>query len=136
MLSHTFVGTNDTAKARQFYAPIMAALGWIERASPHLPQLAFWKTPAASRPLFVVGPPFDGGEASVGNGQMVALLAPDRATVVQVHAMALATGATCEGAPGLRPHYHAHYYGAYFRDLDGNKLCVVCHDAGEGEDDV
>jgi len=29
----------------------------------------------------------------------------------------------------LRPHYHANYYGAYFRDPDGNKLCVVCHDA-------
>lgn len=32
-----------------------------------------------------------------------------------------------ENAPGLRPHYHAHYYGAYFRDPDGNKLCVCCH---------
>jgi lactoylglutathione lyase len=32
-----------------------------------------------------------------------------------------------EGAPGLRPEYHAHYYGAYFRDPDGNKLCVACH---------
>jgi len=32
------------------------------------------------------------------------------------------------GAPGLRPEYHAHYYGAYFRDPDGNKLCVACHD--------
>jgi lactoylglutathione lyase len=30
--------------------------------------------------------------------------------------------------PGLRPHYHGHYYGAYFRNPDGNKLCVVCHD--------
>jgi hypothetical protein len=34
-----------------------------------------------------------------------------------------------EGAPGLRPDYHADYYGAYFRDPDGNKLCVVCHEA-------
>jgi lactoylglutathione lyase len=32
------------------------------------------------------------------------------------------------GAPGLRPAYHADYYGAYFRDPDGNKLCVVCHE--------
>ena len=36
-------------------------------------------------------------------------------------------GSVCEGPPGLRPHYHANYYGAYFRDLDGNKLCVCCH---------
>ena len=39
----------------------------------------------------------------------------------------LALGAVCEGPPGLRPQYHANYYGAYFRDLDGNKLCVCCH---------
>jgi hypothetical protein len=45
------------------------------------------------------------------------------------HALALSLGARDEGAPGLRPHYHAHYYGTYVRDLDGNKLCVVCHQA-------
>ena len=44
-----------------------------------------------------------------------------------VHALALAHGGTCDGPPGLRPEYHAHYYGAYFRDPDGNKLCVACH---------
>jgi lactoylglutathione lyase len=36
-------------------------------------------------------------------------------------------GGQCEGHPGLRPEYHADYYGAYFRDPDGNKLCVVSH---------
>ena len=41
---------------------------------------------------------------------------------------ALAHGGSSEGAPGLRPEYHPHYYAAYFRDPDGNKLCVVCHD--------
>jgi lactoylglutathione lyase len=46
-----------------------------------------------------------------------------------VHAIALASGGSCEGAPGLRPEYHAHYYGAYFRDPDGNKLAVACHHA-------
>ena len=53
--------------------------------------------------------------------------AADRATVDAVHAAALAAGGTDEGGPGLRPHYHADYYGAYVRDLDGHKLCVVCH---------
>ncbi len=38
-------------------------------------------------------------------------------------------GGRCEGQPGLRPEYHTHYYGAYFRDPDGNKFCVVCHEA-------
>jgi len=136
MLSHTFLGTNDSERARTFYAPIMAALGWQERVSPHLPHLAIWKPAGASRPLFVLGPPFDGGMADAGNGQMVALLAKDRDTVEQVYAMALAAGASCEGPPGLRPQYHAHYYGAYFRDPDGHKLCIVCHDAIERDVDV
>ena len=47
--------------------------------------------------------------------------------VDQAFAIALANGGTSEGAPGLRPEYHEHYYGAYFRDPDGNKLCVACH---------
>jgi catechol 2,3-dioxygenase-like lactoylglutathione lyase family enzyme len=129
MLSHIFIGTNDTDRASAFYVPIMEALGWHRRASPTLAHLAIWKPAETSRPLFVVGRPFDGEAAEAGNGQMVALLAPDRPMVERIHAMALAQGATCEGKPGLRPHYHAQYYGAYFRDLDGNKLCIVCHDA-------
>jgi lactoylglutathione lyase len=59
---------------------------------------------------------------------MTALLAPDRATVDRCHRLALANGGVDEGAPGLRPEYHVNYWGAYFRDPDGNKLCVVCHD--------
>ena len=50
-----------------------------------------------------------------------------RAQVDRSYQVALALGAVCEGPPGLRPQYHANYYGAYFRDLDGNKLCVCCH---------
>ena len=57
----------------------------------------------------------------------MAFLAIDRATVRQAYEIALAHGGVSEGAPGLRPEYHADYYGAYFRDPDGNKLCVVCH---------
>ena len=44
-------------------------------------------------------------------------------------ALALGAGGADEGPPGLRPHYHPHYYGAYCRDLDGNKICV-CHHGG------
>jgi catechol 2,3-dioxygenase-like lactoylglutathione lyase family enzyme len=59
---------------------------------------------------------------------MMAFLAPDRATVDAVYALALSLGGRDEGAPGLRPHYHPHYYGAYFRDPEGNKLALACHD--------
>jgi catechol 2,3-dioxygenase-like lactoylglutathione lyase family enzyme len=60
---------------------------------------------------------------------MIALLAKSRDIVGRSHAAALANGGKCEGAPGLRPHYHPNYYGAYFRDPDGNKICVCCHEA-------
>jgi catechol 2,3-dioxygenase-like lactoylglutathione lyase family enzyme len=81
-----------------------------------------------SRPLFVVGVPFEGMH-DAGNGQMTAFLAETRGVVEAVYRIALARGGSSEGAPGLRPQYHAHYYGAYFRDPEGNKLCVACHAA-------
>ena len=58
---------------------------------------------------------------------MAALLARSRAAVREAYTAALAHGGACEGVPGLRPKYHKPYYGAYFRDPDGNKLCVACH---------
>ena len=43
------------------------------------------------------------------------------------YAAAMELGGTDEGAPGVRPQYHRKYYGAYVRDLDGNKIQAVCH---------
>lgn len=74
-----------------------------------------------------VGPTYDKKPATVGNGTHVAFLAKTRAQVDAFHATALAHGGTDEGPPGLRPHYHSNYYGAYVRDPDGNKLQAVCH---------
>jgi catechol 2,3-dioxygenase-like lactoylglutathione lyase family enzyme len=127
MFSHIHIGIGDFEPAFGFYAPIMAALGLQLKFRDDAGQWAGWTDPRSPRPLLLIGKPFDGQPAQAGNGQMVALLAPSRAAVRQVHALALALGGTCEGAPGLRPHYHADYYGAYFRDLDCNKLCVCCH---------
>lgn len=79
------------------------------------------------RPLFFFGRPLDGHAPEPGNGHTIAFDAQTRAQVDRCHALALQHGGTCEGPPGLRPHYHRDYYGAYFRDPDGNKLCVVCH---------
>ncbi len=78
------------------------------------------------RPLFLIGQPYE-GQHLAGNGQMVAFAAADHATVVRAYEVALAHGGSPEGAPGPRPEYHAHYFGAYFRDPEGNKLCVACH---------
>ncbi len=127
MISHVFIGVTDFARAVDFYAALMAQLGLTLKFSDPAKPWAGWMQPGHPRPLFVIGAPF-AGPHTAGNGQMTALLAPSRAAVDSAHATALAHGAVCEGAPGLRPEYHANYYGAYFRDPDGNKLCVCCHE--------
>ena len=128
MLSHIFLGTNNFRPAFKFYSTIMAELGLQLKFCDEKKPWAGWVSPDAPRPLFLIGKPFDGNLALAGNGQMVALLAPSRDAVDRVYEVALAHGGSSEGAPGLRPEYHADYYGAYFRDLDGNKICVCCHD--------
>lgn len=127
MLSHIHIGIADYDRALAFYTALLGELGLQRRFAERDKGWAGWQTPGVARPLFLIGRPFDGRPADAGNGQMIALIAPDRATVDRCHALALSLGGRDEGAPGLRPHYHADYYGAYFRDPDGNKLCVCCH---------
>ena len=127
MLSHVFIGVNDFDRAVAFYSQVLERLGLVLRFTESDRPWAGWQTPGVARPLFLIGRPFDGQPAAPGNGAMNALLAADRATVDAVHALALQHGGRCEGPPGLRPEYHASYYGAYFRDPEGNKLCVCCH---------
>ena len=127
MFSHIFVGVNDFERALAFYNPLMAALGIEARFCEASRPWAGWQSQPGPRPLFLIGRPYDQQPHQCGNGQMVAFLAQSRAAVDRAHAVALANGGTSEGVPGLRPEYHEHYYGAYFRDPDGNKLCVACH---------
>ncbi|CAN5186745.1 VOC family protein [soil metagenome] len=127
MFSHVCIGTNDFRRAQEFYAGLFDVLGHPLRFCEPGDDAAAWQPKDADRPLFFLTRPFDGSPATVGNGQMIALIAASRAEVDRCHAVALANGATCEGPPGLRPHYHAHYYGAYLRDPDGNTLCICCH---------
>ena len=61
------------------------------------------------------------------NGITVGLEAENRSAVDAAYAAAIKAGGKDEGAPGIRKHYHPNYYGAYVRDLDGNKVCIVCH---------
>lgn len=127
MFSHIFVSVTDFERALAFYRPVMTSLGLQERFCDRDRPWAGWHSAGGQRPLFLIGRPHDGQAHAAGNGQMVAFLGRDHAQVRQVHAAALAHGGSDAGAPGPRPHYHAHYYGAYFRDPDGNKLCVACH---------
>jgi lactoylglutathione lyase len=128
MYSHVMLGVSDFDRALAFYRQVLPALGLSERFCERERPWAGWQPAEGGRPLFLIGRPYDGQAHAPGNGQMVAFLAPDRATVRAAHALALAHGGRCEGPPGLRPEYHPHYYGAYFRDSEGNKLCVACHE--------
>ncbi|MYM66553.1 VOC family protein [Pseudoduganella sp. FT55W] len=129
MLSHVYVGINNFEEALPFYSAVMAELGARQRfVDTHRPWAA-WQPAEGARPLFIIGAPYDNQPAVCGNGQMLALQATSREMVDRAYAAAREHGGVCEGAPGLRPQYHANYYGAYFRDPEGNKLCVVCHEA-------
>ncbi|MBW8638558.1 VOC family protein [Hoeflea sp. WL0058] len=127
MFSHVTVGVSDFERAFAFYDPILSLLGFELKFREDDQPWAGWKAPDADRPLFVINTPLDGKAATVGNGSMTAFLASSRSQVDAAYNAAIAAGAVSEGEPGLRPEYHAHYYGAYFRDPDGNKLCVCTH---------
>lgn len=127
MFSHIFIGITDFDRAFAFYAEMMEGLGIEIRFSDREKAWAGWQSEGGARPLLVIGKPYDGAPHDPGNGQMVAFTASSRAIVRSVYKAALARGAVSEGEPGVRPHYHKDYYGAYFRDVDSNKLCVVCH---------
>jgi lactoylglutathione lyase len=128
-----FVSVTDFDRALGFYGPVMNSLGLELRFCERDKPWAGWHSEGRSRPFFVICKPYDGQPHDPGNGQMVAFVAADRAMVHAVHRAALDHGGRCEGPPGLRPQYHANYYGAYFRDPDGNKLCVACHVPAPGE---
>ena len=120
MIGYTCVGTNQLERAVAFYDDLLGLLG----AKP------FFKSDrgvgwgvSLDQPMFSVLQPFDGQAATVGNGCMVALAASHPEQVQALHARALALGGSDEGAPGPRG---TGFYGAYFRDLDGNKLAAFC----------
>ena len=125
MFSHLMLGVEDVARATDFYDGLMTLLGHKMRFREK--GWAGWQPADRDRPLLIIGTPYGGGPASPGKGVMVAFGVPSREQVDQAHAYAMAHGGQDEGLPGLRPQYHPDYYGAYFRDPDGNKLCVVCH---------
>ena len=131
MLSHVFTAVTDFDRAYQFYSGLMVILGHEQRFHDPGRPWAGWHSAGGERPLFVICRPFNGEPHDAGNGQMVAFMAGSRQAVCDAFDFAIANGGSEEGAPGPRPHYHEHYFGAYFRDPDGNKLCVVCHEPVE-----
>lgn len=128
MFSHVTLGTNNIEAALAYYDAVLAPLGH-SRFYTAAGAGAYGKEDNSQ---FWIVSPFDGAAAGAGNGTHIAFLAPSRHAVDEFHKIALSLGGKDEGAPGLRPHYHPHYYGAYVRDPDGNKLQAVCHQLEKG----
>ena len=89
MLSHVFIGVNDFQRAFHFYSGVMTELALQLKFSEEDKAWAGWVAADQPRPLFLIGRPFNGAPASAGNGQMIALLASDRAMVRRVYAKAI-----------------------------------------------
>ncbi len=120
MLAYVTLGSNDTQKALAFYDALMAELG-AKRVFDN--NRLYFYSAGQGMPMLAVGGTYDEQSATCGNGVMVALAAADRDTVDRVYKKALELGAADEGAPGER--VPGVFYGGYFRDLDGHKLCVA-----------
>lgn len=120
MIGYTTVGTNDLDKAKSFYDSLFDSVG-VNKLYDSDGFVAWGYS--QSEPMFCLTKPFDGKEATVGNGVMIALKVQNEAAVEELHKMALDLGAENEGDPGMR---QGGYYCAYFRDLDGNKLNFYC----------
>ncbi len=124
MFSHITIGTNDFPRAAAFYDAVLAPLGIMRFWAAEDGSVAGWRRDEVSGSLYV-GAPFNKADANPGNGCMCAFKATSRESVRLAYEAALANGGTDEGLPGPRPQYKPMYYGAYFRDPDGNKLHVV-----------
>ncbi|WP_372426398.1 VOC family protein [Salinarimonas chemoclinalis] len=130
IFSHVMVGTDDVPRAIAFYDAVLAPLGLARyHTDPEGSDTdragACWTRTGTSWPQFWAQAPYDGRAARAGNGVQVSFVARSPATVDAAYAAAMDAGGTDEGPPGLRPHYGPAYYGAYFRDPDGNKIHVV-----------
>ena len=125
MIGYLTVGSNDLAKARNFYDALMPTIG-ASRIMEFGDNFTMYGT-GMNRPGLAVCKPYDGNAATVGNGNMAAIACDSRAKVDAIHAEAMELGGKDEGPPGLRGEEGPQaFYGAYFRDLDGNKLAAFC----------
>ena len=129
MIDHIGFPVSDYARAKAFYTKALAPLGYglvmevdAKQTEAGAPAAGFG---IAGKPDFWIG-----GEGGLQKPLHIAILSRDRSGVDAFHKAALAAGGKDNGAPGLRPHYHANYYGAFVLDPDGHNIEAVCHAPG------
>lgn len=126
MIDHTGVVVSDFENSKSFYMQALAPIGYsllaeIPKAvTGHADVAGFGEAP---KPDFWIS----NGEPNKP-AVHVAFRVAKRAVVDAFYQAALAAGGTDNGAPGLRPHYHPNYYGAFVLDPDGHNIEAVCHE--------
>jgi len=125
VIDHMCINVSNLVAARDFYSKALAPLGYELIA----------QIPNAEAPVVIgfgeKGKPdlWFAQSGPVQHAQHIALRTSSRKAVQAFHAASLAAGGTDNGAPGVRPHYHPHYYGGFVLDPDGHNVEAVCHDA-------
>jgi catechol 2,3-dioxygenase-like lactoylglutathione lyase family enzyme len=128
LLDHVSIGVADLDAARPFYDAIMNALGAVKvydrpNALGYGERCSAADAQSSCLAVYLDPSPIE------ANKRHWCFKAATRAQVDAFHAAGLAAGGRSDGAPGLRPHYHAHYYGAFLVDPAGNRVEAVCHSA-------
>ena len=124
MIDHIGFPVSDYARSKAFYDKALAPLGYtlvmeVQQDTNASPAAGFG---SGGKPDFWIG-----GEGKLNKAVHIAITAKDRSAVDAFYRVALAAGAKDNGAPGLRPHYHPNYYGAFVLDPDGHNIEAVCH---------
>lgn len=132
MLDHVGFAVADAERSRRFYEAALAPLGisLIMSVTPEQTESGGTAHGFGSdgKPYFWVG-----DNEKVGEGSHVAFAADTREQVDAFHDAAIGAGGRDNGAPGLRPHYHPNYYGAFVLDPDGLNIEAVCHKSVEDD---
>ena len=126
MIGYVTLGTNDIANARAYYDALLGSIGAtrLMEFGDDLGGFTMWGT-SWGKPAIALTRPYNKQPAVAGNGNMVALVMDSRDKVDALYAKALELGGTDEGPPGLRGEEGPQaFYGAYFRDPEGNKICA------------
>ena len=126
MLDHVSLGVSDIDRSRHFYDATLRPLGLVRTVNFGKGRGSdYGAAPGSLGVEFTITREID--VTTPIPGAHICFRAPDRTAVDAFHAAALAAGGRNEGAPGLRPHYHADYYAAFVFDPDGHRIEAVCH---------
>jgi catechol 2,3-dioxygenase-like lactoylglutathione lyase family enzyme len=126
LLDHVSIAVSDLDRARPCYDVVMAALG-CEKVYDRAVALGYGERCRPTTPDETYLAVYQAPAAVADDKRHWCFKAASHEQVCAFHAAALAHGGRCDGQPGLRPDYHAHYFAAFVRDPDGNRLEAVCH---------